>query len=50
MPYAGTPGATPFAPPVDPAQELDLLKNQAQVMRGQLEEIESRIQELGSEK
>jgi len=29
-------------------QELDFLKNQAQAMRGQLEKIEARIQELGS--
>jgi hypothetical protein len=49
MPYAGTPGATPFASPVDPAQELDFLKSQAGAMREQLDEIESRIRELESE-
>ena len=42
-------GAVPFAPQMTREQELDFLKNQAQAMRGQLEEIESRIQQLGSE-
>jgi len=31
-------------------QELDFLRTQAQAMKGQLGEIEARIQELGSEK
>ena len=44
MPYGG---ATPFAPQTDPKQDLEYLRNQAQVMRKQLEEIESRIRELG---
>jgi len=43
------PGAAPFAPQMTREQELDLLKNQAQAMRGQLEQIEGRIQQLGSE-
>jgi len=43
------PGATPFAPQMTREQELDFLKNQAQAMRGQLEQIETRIQQLGSE-
>ena len=43
-------GTTPYAPPITREQELDLLKNQAQAMRMQLEQIESRIQQLGSEK
>jgi len=30
-------------------QELDFLKTQAQAMRQQLEQIEARIQQLGSE-
>jgi hypothetical protein len=47
MPYGG---ATPFAPQMDPAQELEFLKSQAQGMRGQLEGIESRIRELESQK
>ena len=43
---ATTPGATPFAPQMTPEQELDFLKNQAQAMKGQLEQIESRMREL----
>jgi hypothetical protein len=42
------PGAAPFAPQMTREQELDFLKNQAQAMRGQLEQIEARIQQLGS--
>jgi len=52
-PYYGAgpavPGAVPFSPPMTREQELDFLKNQAQAMRGQLEQIQSRIQQLGSE-
>ncbi len=52
-PYYGagstTPGAVPFAPQMTREQELDFLKNQAQAMRGQLEQIEARVQQLGSE-
>jgi hypothetical protein len=51
-PFYGTPtsvpGATPFAPQMTREQELDFLKNQAQAMRGQLEKIEARIQQLGN--
>jgi hypothetical protein len=39
----------PFVPQMSPEQELDFLRNQAEAMREQLEEIESRIRELGSE-
>jgi len=46
-PYYGW--ATPFVPQMTREQELDFLKNQAQAMRGQLEQIEARIQQLGSE-
>ena len=53
-PYYGAgmaaPGAVPFAPQMTREQEFDFLKNQAQAMRGQLEQIESRIQQLGEEK
>jgi hypothetical protein len=45
----GVPWAMPFAPQMTHEQELDFLKNQAQGMRGQLEQIEARIQQLGSE-
>ena len=51
-PYYGAgpavPGAVPFAPQMIREEELDLLKNQAQVMRKQLEQVEARIQQLGS--
>ena len=40
------PGATPFAPQMTPEQELDFLKHQAQTMKGQLEQIETRMREL----
>ena len=54
MPYYGAgpsaPGAVPFAPQMTREQELDFLKNQTQAMRGHLEQIEARIQELGSKK
>ena len=53
MPYYGagpaTPGAMPFAPQLSREQELDFLKAQAQAMRQQLEQIEARVQQLGSE-
>lgn len=45
-PYGAPPGAMPFAPQVTPEQELDFLKNQAQAIKGQLDQIEARIGEL----
>jgi hypothetical protein len=45
-----TPGATPYAPQMAPEQELDYLKDQARMMREQLERIDARIRELGTEK
>jgi hypothetical protein len=52
-PYYGVasaiPGAMPFYQRMTREQELDSLKNQAQEMKVQLEQIESRIQQLGSE-
>ena len=44
------PGAVPFASQMTRERELDFLKTQAQAMRGHLEQIEARIQELGSNK
>ena len=41
-----TPGAVPFAPQMTREQELDFLRNQAQAMRGQLEQIEARMRDL----
>ena len=55
MPYPAygmsktAPGAVPFAPRMTREQELDSMKNQAQTLRGQLGQIEARIQQLGSE-
>jgi len=46
MPY----GVGPFAPQMSREQELDFLGNQAQALREQLEQIDSRIKQLGSEK
>ena len=44
------PGAPPtlgaFAPQMTPEQELDSLKNQADVVKSQLEQIETRMREL----
>ena len=45
----GMPGAMPLAPQMTREQELDFLKAQAQAMRQQLEQIEARVQQLGSE-
>ena len=48
--YATPPvsGAAPFAPQMTREQELDFLKNQADMIKGQLEQIEARMQELGT--
>jgi len=43
-------GAAPFAPQMTKEQELDFLKNQAQAMKAQLEQIETRMRDLESEK
>jgi len=54
-PYAGAtpysyggvpPGANPYVSPMSGAQELDFLKNQAQAIKSQLEQISDRIKEL----
>ena len=44
------PGAVPFTPQMTREQELDFLKNQAEAIKGQLEQIEARMQGLESEK
>jgi len=41
-------GMAPLTARVSPGQELDFLKNQAQVLKGQLEQIEARIRGLES--
>lgn len=51
MPYGGAaaPGATPFAPRMTREEELDFLRNEAQAVKEQLEEIEARIRNLETE-
>jgi len=51
-PYYGpqfTPAYTPFAPPMSKEKELSYLKEQAEAIRGELEQIESRVRDLESE-
>ena len=40
----------PYAPQVAPEQEIDSLRNQAEAISEQLEQIETRMRELESEK
>jgi hypothetical protein len=52
-PYAGASsgfGNAPFTPQVTPEQELEFLRNQAEAIKGQLEQIETRMRDLESEK
>lgn len=48
-PFYGAAGA-PFAPQMAPEQELGLLKNQADAIKGQLEQIETRMRGLEAER
>jgi len=54
-PYPGypatpfTPQYTPSAPPVSKEQELEFLKDQAEAIKGQLEQIGAKIGDLESE-
>lgn len=43
------PGAYPYGPQVTREQELDFLKNQAEAIKEQLEQIDARIKELETE-
>jgi hypothetical protein len=45
-----TPGYAPYAPQMTREEELSYLKNQAEAIKGQLEEIESRIEQLSTER
>ena len=49
--YGGdpAPGAMPYPPQMTPVQELDFLKNQAKMLKEELEDIETRIRELEAE-
>ena len=45
--YAGAPmGTDPYAPQMSREQELDFLKDQAEAIKGQLEQIDARRKEL----
>jgi hypothetical protein len=46
VPVAGVAGAYPYAPQMTREQELDLLKEQAEEIKGELDEIQTRIGEL----
>ena len=48
-PYTA-PWGMPFPPQITREQELALLKQQAQAMRAELDEIEARVSELSAEK
>jgi len=43
-------GAAPYAPQMSKEQELAFLNDQAEAIKGQLEQIEARVRELESEK
>ena len=51
-PYATSPafGNAPFAPQGTPEEELDFLRNQAEAISEHLEQIETRIRDLESER
>jgi len=45
----GAPAGAPFAPAMTREEELDFLKSQAEVIKGQLQDIEARVHELEAE-
>ena len=49
-PAYGQPGFQPFGAPMTPEQEVEFLKNQAEILSQQLEQINNRISELEKEK
>lgn len=42
----GGPWMSPFGPPMPPEQEIEFLRDQAQVLKEQLDQIDARIKEL----
>jgi hypothetical protein len=44
-----TPGYAPYTPQMTEEEELDYLKNQAEVIKRQLGEIESRMRDMEAE-
>jgi hypothetical protein len=55
MPYFPPPGGygapwmSPFGPPITPEQEIAFLREQAEMLKGQMDQIEARIKELDKE-
>jgi len=49
-PYYSPPVFSPFTPRMTREQEVEFLKNEAQAMRDELEELEARIGQLSTEK
>jgi hypothetical protein len=48
-PYQGgfeAPGMSPFGPPISADQELAFLKNQTEMLRQHLDQIDARVKEL----
>jgi hypothetical protein len=50
LPYYGAYGLGPFAPRITREQEMEFLKSEAQAMRDELKELETRIAQLSEEK
>jgi hypothetical protein len=42
----GGPGMSPFGPPMGPEQEINYLRDQAQMLKQQMDQIDARIKEL----
>ena len=42
----GGPGMSPFGPPMAPEQEIAFLREQAQMLKEQMDQIDARIKEL----
>lgn len=45
----GAPGMSPFGPPMAPEQEINFLRDQAQMLKQQMDQIDARIKELEKE-
>ena len=42
----GAPGMSPYGPPMAPEQEINFLRDQAQMLKQQMDQIDARIKEL----
>jgi hypothetical protein len=42
----GGPWMSPYGPPMPPEQEIEFLRDQAQMLKEQLDQIDARIKEL----